>query len=150
MLEAGTPAPDFAVPDQDGTVVTLESLRGHWVAMWWYPMASTPGCTVQGGGFRDRTPEFEEAGAVVLGVSFDTVEAQKHFADDQGFPYRLLADTDRTMGMAYDADPSDNGFARRTTYLIDPEGTIVRTYDLRGEDLEAHAGVVLDDIRALS
>ena len=87
---------------------------------------------------------------MVLGVSFDTVEAQKHFADDQGFPYRLLADTDRTMGMAYGTDPSDNGFARRTTYLIDPEGTIVRTYDLRGEDLEAHAGVVLDDIRALS
>ena len=87
---------------------------------------------------------------MVLGVSFDTVEAQKHFADDQGFPYRLLADTDRTMGMAYDADPSDNGFARRTTYLIDPEGTIVCSYDLAGQDLETHSQTVLDVIRARS
>ena len=86
---------------------------------------------------------------MVMGASFDTVDAQKHFADDQGFPYRLLADTTKEVGQAYEVE-AEHGLPLRVTYLIDPEGTIVRTYDLRGEDLEAHAGVVLDDIRNLS
>ena len=87
---------------------------------------------------------------MVLGVSFDTVEAQKHFADDQGFPYRLLADVDKVMGTAYLADQPDKGYPRRISYLINPEGGIVRTYDLAGQDLAEHATAVLDDIRALS
>lgn len=86
---------------------------------------------------------------MVLGVSFDTVEAQKHFADDQGFPYRLLADTTKEVGQAYEVE-AEYGLPLRVTYLIDPEGTIMRVYDLEGQDLEAHAGVVLDDVRTLS
>ncbi len=85
-----------------------------------------------------------------MGASFDTVEAQKHFVDDQGFPYRLLADTTKAMGAAYGADQPDKPWPRRITYLIDPEGTIVRAYDLAGQDLEGHAQAVLDDIRVLS
>ncbi len=85
-----------------------------------------------------------------MGASFDDVEAQKHFADDQGFPYRLLADTTKEMGRAYGAEQEEKPWPRRITYLIDPEGTIARAYDLAGEDLEAHAQVVLDDIRELS
>jgi len=105
---------------------------------------------LQGGGFRDRTPEYEEVGAAVVGASFDTVEAQKQFADDQGFPYRLLADTTKEMGRAYGATQEEKPWPARITYLIDPEGTIVRAYDLAGQDLEVHAQVVLDDIRELS
>jgi peroxiredoxin len=86
---------------------------------------------------------------VVLGASFDTVEAQKHFADDQGFPYRLLADTTKEVGQAYEVE-AEHGLPLRVTYLIDPEGTIMRVYDLKGQDLEAHAGMVLDDVRTLS
>ncbi len=87
---------------------------------------------------------------MIVGASFDNVEAQKNFADEQGFPYRLLADTDKVMGAAYLADQPDKGYPRRISYLIDPEGTIVRTYDLAGQDLNEHASAVLEDIRALS
>jgi peroxiredoxin len=87
---------------------------------------------------------------VIVGASFDTVEAQKNFADGQGFPFRLLADTDKVMGTAYLAVQAGKGYPRRISYLIDPEGTIVRTYDLAGEDLNGHASTVLEDIRALS
>jgi len=86
---------------------------------------------------------------VIVGASFDTVEAQKHFADDQGFPYRLLADTTKEVGQAYGVE-AEHGLPLRVTYLIDPEGTIMRVYDLKGQDLEAHAGMVLDDVRTLS
>ncbi len=85
-----------------------------------------------------------------MGASFDTVEAQKHFADDQGFPYRLLADTEKAMGEAYDVVMPEHGLPERVTYLIDPDGIIVRSYDLTGQDKEAHAEAVLDDIRLLS
>ena len=87
---------------------------------------------------------------MIVGASFDTVEAQKNFADGQGFPFRLLADTDKVMGTAYLAVQADKGYPRRISYLIDPEGTIVRTYDLAGEDLNGHASTVLEDIQALS
>ena len=87
---------------------------------------------------------------MVVGASFDSVEAQKKFVDEEGFPYRLLADVDKVMGTAYLADQPDKGYPRRISYLIDPEGTIVRTYDLAGEDLNEHASTVLEDIRALS
>ena len=85
-----------------------------------------------------------------MGASFDTVEAQKHFADDQGFPYRLLADTEKVMGQAYEAVQPEKAYPRRITYLIDPEGTIAAAYDLAGQDLEAHAQTVLGDILAAS
>ena len=87
---------------------------------------------------------------MIVGASFDTVEAQKNFADEQGFPYRLLADSDKVMGTAYLVVQAEKGYPRRISYLIDPEGTIVRTYDLAGEDLNEHASTVLEDIRALS
>ena len=87
---------------------------------------------------------------MVVGASFDSVEAQKKFADEEGFPYRLLADVDKVMGTAYLADQPDKGYPRRISYLINPEGGIVRTYDLAGQALAEHATVVLDDIRVLS
>ena len=86
----------------------------------------------------------------MVGVSFDSVEAQKKFAGEEGFPYSLLADVDKVMGTAYMADQPDKGYPRRISYLINPEGGIVRTYDLAGQDLAEHATAVLDDIRALS
>mgnify|MGYP003962714677 FL=1 len=86
---------------------------------------------------------------MIVGASFDTVEAQKNFADEQGFGYRLLADTTKEVGQAYEVE-AEYGLPLRVTYLIDPEGTIMRVYDLKGQDLEAHAGMVLDDVRTLS
>ena len=87
---------------------------------------------------------------MIVGASFDTIDAQKHFAEEQGFPYALLADTTKALGQDYEVDQPDKGWPRRVTYLIDPAGTIVRTYDMAGQDLEVHAQEVLEDIRRLS
>jgi thioredoxin-dependent peroxiredoxin len=104
---------------------------------------------VEGQGFRDRTPEFEEANAVLLGVSFDPPEKNLAFAEGQGFPYRLLSDLDKSVGEAYEtkrapgeADPTR---PKRRTYLIDPHGVIRRAYRVR--DVTTHPDEVLQDLR---
>ena len=112
---------------------------------------------MQGGGFRDRTPEFEAANAVILGASFDAVDDQKTFADAESFPYPLLSDPDKAVGSQYDAVREEGepyfeyGLPRRVSYLINPAGEIAKAYDLADHpDLAAHAGEVLDDIAALA
>ncbi|MBQ91052.1 MAG: hypothetical protein CL441_06480 [Acidimicrobiaceae bacterium] len=110
---------------------------------------------MQGGGLRDRAPEFADANAVIVGASFDTVEEQKAFADSEGFPFALLSDPDRTMGEAYEASrPADDqlvAFPLRVSYLIAPDGTIAKAYDLNGsKTLGEHAGDLLADIAALA
>ena len=95
---------------------------------------------------------------MILGVSYDTVADQKKFADEEGFPYRLLSDSDKSMGAAYDAARQEGeqyyeyGIPRRISYLIDPEGRIAKAYDVEGDDLDlgGHADAVLADIRAAS
>ena len=111
---------------------------------------------MQGQGFRDRTPELTAANAVILGASFDSVNDQRRFAEAQAFPYQLLSDPDRSAGAAYDVvrQPGEQyaeaGLPRRISYLIDPEGRIVKAYDLAGQDLAAHAAEVLEEINARS
>jgi peroxiredoxin Q/BCP len=102
-------------------------------------------------GFRDRAPEFAETGAELLGASFDTPEENRAFAEQNGFPFRLLSDIDRTVGTAYETkrfpeEPSPE-FAKRRTYLIDPEGRIMKAYRVR--DIPAHPDEVLRDLREL-
>src|SRR5919198_3222454 len=106
---------------------------------------------MEGRGFRDRAPEFEDAGAEVLGVSFDPPEKNKGFAQKNGFPFRLLSDVDRKVGEAYEtkrapAEQSPQN-AKRRTYLIDPQGMIVRSY--RVTDIAGHPDQVLKDLREL-
>jgi peroxiredoxin Q/BCP len=107
---------------------------------------------VEGQGFRDRAPAFEEAGAEVLGISFDSPESNRAFAERYGFPYRLLSDEDRTVAEAYETKraPQERGAGspKRRTYLIDPEGMIRRAY--RVTDVEGHPGEVLADLQHLS
>src|SRR5207249_1684621 len=97
-------------------------------------------------------PQFDEAGATIVGISFDTPEENKAFADSQSFPYRLLSDVDRNVGEAYGAkkaaDDKWPDFAKRNTYLIDPEGTVRKTYEVT--DVAAHPDEVLEDIRSFS
>lgn len=106
---------------------------------------------MEGQGFRDRAPEFEEAGAEILGVSFDTPEANRAFAEKFGFPFRLLSDEDRSVGEAYETkrapEEASPEHPKRRSYLIDPDGVIRRAY--RVTDIEAHPGEVLEDLRAL-
>ena len=90
MLEVGNEAPEFSALDQDGNTLSLADFLGSWVLFWWYSKASTPGWTIQGQGRRDRASEFSNLGAVIVGASFDTVEEQKKFFEEQEFFTTLL------------------------------------------------------------
>jgi peroxiredoxin Q/BCP len=151
MPAEGSLAPPFSLPDQDGNTVSLTDLSGKWVVLWWYPKAATTGCTLEGQGFRDRSPEYEAQGAVIVGASFDTPVENKAFANSQGFPYRLLADEDRSVGEAYEvkkaADEQYIDFPRRRSFLIDPDGVLRKAYDVT--DVATHPQQVLDDLIAL-
>ncbi|CAB4943918.1 unannotated protein [freshwater metagenome] len=130
MIEQGQQAPDFTIPDQDGAPFTLSLLRGKHVVLYFYPKASTPGCTTQACGVRDHLPAYEEAGAVVLGVSPDPVKKVKKFHADQGLNFTLLADEDHAVCEAFGvwAEKSMYGKtymgAQRATFIIDPEGIV--------------------------
>ena len=130
MIEEGTAAPDFTLPDQDGEDVTLSELRGRPVVLYFYPKADTPGCTTQACGVRDHLPDYEQAGAVVLGVSPDPVGAVKKFHDKQGLNFTLLADADHAICDRYGAWVEKTNYGRtywgaqRCTFVIDPEGTV--------------------------
>jgi thioredoxin-dependent peroxiredoxin len=134
MIEPGRPAPDFTIPNQDGEPVTLSELRGRHVALYFYPKADTPGCTKQACGVRDRSAEYEEAGAVVLGVSPDPVADLRVFADKYGLPFTLLSDAGGEVAMRYGVwgERSIRGRRfwgnERTTFLIDPEGVVARVF----------------------
>ena len=130
MIDAGQPAPDFELPDQDGNPVRLSSLRGHLVVLYFYPKADTPGCTTQACGIRDHRADYDAVGATVLGVSPDPVKAVKKFHDKQGLNFTLLADEDHAVAEAYGvwAEKSMYGRtymgAQRATFLIDEQGVV--------------------------
>ncbi|MGN0708083.1 MAG: thioredoxin-dependent thiol peroxidase [Faecalibacterium sp.] len=132
MLEVGTKAPEFALPDQNGAVHRLSDYRGQKVVLYFYPKDSTAGCTKQACGFAERYPQFTERGAVVLGVSKDSVKSHKNFETKYSLPFTLLSDPDRTVIEAYDVWKEKKLYGKvsmglvRTTYLIDEEGIIVK------------------------
>lgn len=122
MLEVGTEAPEFTAKAHDGSTVRLSDFRGKKVLLWFYPKADTPGCTAEGCSLRDRFAEFDPDKIQVLGVSFDTVDDNRKFAEKFGFPYLLLCDPEAKIGAAYGA--GDSGFASRISYIIDEQGRI--------------------------
>jgi len=130
MLEIGENAPDFTLPDQDGSDVALSDLKGQTVVLYFYPKADTPGCTTQACGVRDHLPDYEGAGVRVLGVSPDPVKLVKKFHDKQSLNFTLLADEDHAVCDAYGvwAEKSMYGKtywgALRATFIIDASGTI--------------------------
>lgn len=124
MLAVGTVAPDFTGPTADGSPFTLSSLRGRPVVLYFYPKASTPGCTQEARGFTEHYPEFVRAGVAVVGVSVDSVEAQARFRDQCAIPYPLLADRDRSIARRYGV-LGLLGVAKRVTFFLDPDGRIV-------------------------
>ena len=135
MLSVGTTAPDFTLPDQNGNLHTLSDYRGKKVVLYFYPKDNTAGCTKQACGFRDFYPQFREKGAVVLGVSKDSVASHKRFEEKFGLPFTLLSDEDKAVLQAYDVWKEKMNYGKvtlgvvRTTYLIDEGGTIVRAMD---------------------
>ena len=135
MLEVGTKAPDFTLPDQNGDLHSLSVYRGKKVILYFYPKDNTPGCTKQACGFAERYPKFTEKGAVVLGISKDSVASHKKFEEKYGLPFTLLADPELVAIQAYDVWQEKKNYGKtymgvvRTTYLIDEEGKITKAFD---------------------
>ena len=135
MLEIGTKAPDFTLPDQNGNMHSLSEYRGKKVILYFYPKDNTPGCTKQACGFAERFPQFTEKGAVVLGISKDSVESHKKFEEKYGLPFTILSDPELVAIQAYDVWQEKKNYGKtymgvvRTTYLIDEKGKIVKAFD---------------------
>ncbi len=126
MPEPGDVAPDFTALSEDGSPFTLSSLRGKPVALYFFPKANTTGCTMETRAFADHYTELQAAGWSVVGVSVDSVQTQKRFADKCHAAFHLIADTDKSIARAYDV-LGFLGFARRVTFLIGPDGKIQET-----------------------
>jgi peroxiredoxin Q/BCP len=132
MLSPGDQAPDFELPDQHGDRVSLKDLRGKTVVLYFYPKADTSGCTIQACGVRDHRTDYEQAGAVVLGVSPDPVKAVDKFDQKYGLGFPLLADEDHKVAEAYGVWVEKSMYGRkymgneRTTFVIAPDGTITQ------------------------
>ncbi|MGH7915994.1 MAG: peroxiredoxin [Candidatus Binataceae bacterium] len=130
ILKAGGLAPDFTATTNEGKSLTLSSLRGHKVLLWFFPEAGTPGCTAEGCGFRDHREYYAENDVKVIGISFDSVEDNAAFARKYGFDFLLLSDTSRQIGIAYGAcDDPKSRYPERISFLIGEDGRIARVYD---------------------
>ncbi|WP_210495899.1 thioredoxin-dependent thiol peroxidase [Patulibacter sp. SYSU D01012] len=130
LPEPGQPAPDFTLPDETGTPVTLSEQRGSWVVLYFYPKASTPGCTTQACSIRDNRAEYERRGARVLGVSPDPVAKVAKFVEKEGLDFTLLADEDHAVCEQYGTWVEKSMYgkkywgASRSTIIVDPEGVV--------------------------
>ena len=135
MLSINTPAPDFELLDQNGEPCRLSDYRGQKVILYFYPKDMTSGCTKQACSFRDLMPQFREKGAVILGVSKDSVASHKKFEQAHGLPFPLLSDPELKVIQAYDVWKEKKNYGKvsmgvvRSTYLIDENGIIVRAFD---------------------
>ena len=135
MLEIGTLAPEFSLPDQNGELRNLSDYRGQKVVLYFYPKDMTSGCSKQACGFGELYPQFREKGAVVLGVSKDSVTSHKKFEEKYGLPFTLLSDPDKEVIRLYDVWKEKVNYGKvtmgvvRTTYLIDENGIIVKAMD---------------------
>lgn len=143
MLQPQTPAPSFFLQAQDQKTYTLEQFRGQYVLLYFYPKDDTPGCTKEACTIRDQFDEFQRLGVTVLGVSADSAESHKDFAEKYHLPFLLLADEAKETIKAYGADGLL--FTKRVSYLIDPQGTITNVYP--DVDPASHAGQILEDVR---
>jgi peroxiredoxin Q/BCP len=134
VLEPRTPAPEFTLPDQDGGEVTLSSLRGRTVVLYFYPRADTPGCTTQACGVRDHRAAYEAAGAVVVGISPDSVKAVRRFHDKHDLGFTLLADEDHAVAERYGVWVEKVRYGKkswgvqRATFIIDADGMIAQVF----------------------
>ncbi|HSB49440.1 MAG TPA: peroxiredoxin [Burkholderiales bacterium] len=146
---AGEPAPDFSLPDQDGRTRSLAEFRGKWLTLYFYPRDDTPGCTRQACAFRDDWSKLAALGAQVVGVSVDDIESHLDFAKEYKLPFPLLADKGGAVAARYGSlrDLGLIKFARRNTFLIDPQGRVARVY--LGADAAGNSREVVEDLERL-
>lgn len=146
-------APDFSLPDQAGEMHSLEDYQGKWVILYFYPKDMTPGCTVEACSFRDNEARLTRAGAVVLGVSADSVKRHEKFAKHEKLNFPILSDEGREVVKAYGAFGKKKFMGReyegifRNTYLIDPKGKIIKVYE--SVKPATHVEEILSDLAEL-
>ncbi len=152
MLEVGTKAPDFELPDQDGKMHKLSDYLGKKVILYFYPKDNTPGCTKQAIGYSERVETFGKQNVVILGISKDSVASHKKFEEKQELKIKILSDPEKTVIEAYDVWKEKKNYGKvsmgvvRTTYLIDQQGVIVKANDKvkAADDPEKMLQVVCD------
>jgi peroxiredoxin Q/BCP len=149
LPSVGQVAPTFTLPSQDGSQISLESFRGKWVVLYFYPKDMTPGCTIEAHNFQRDQAKFDAANAVILCVSLDTPDSHKQFCTKEGLTFRLLADPEHKVVDAYGSLGSFATFkiANRNTFLIDPQGRIVKVW--AKVDVSHHSEEVLAAIAEL-
>lgn len=127
---AGQPAPDFSLTTNEGHPASLKDYRGKWVVLYFYPKDFTSGCTLEARNFQQDLPKYEQAHAVILGVSVDTAESHKSFCAKEGLSFKLLSDSDAKVSAQYGSVMEYNGakLSARNTFIIDPEGKIAQTF----------------------
>ena len=143
MIQPGTPAPDFQIPDQNGETVSLSSFRGQKVVLYFYPRDNTPGCSREAAAYRDALPEFEALGVKVFGLSKDSSASHKRFADKYELPFTLLADTETAVLQDYGAWQEKKMYGKvsmgtvRSTVLIDENGVVEKVWPKAKPDTNA-------------
>jgi peroxiredoxin Q/BCP len=149
-LPAGAAAPSFTLPSQEDKPVSLSDYSGKWVVLYFYPKDQTSGCTLEAHNFQRDLAKYEASNAVVLGVSLDTVESHKAFCTKDSLSFKLLADPDHKAVDAYGVPVRAFGamhFAERTTFLISPDGIIVKAWTVK--DIASHSSEVLAEIQSM-
>jgi thioredoxin-dependent peroxiredoxin len=145
----GTAAPEFSLTTNEGKPASLKDFHGKWVVLYFYPKDFTSGCTMEARNFQKDLAKFEQANAVILGVSVDTAESHKDFCAKEGLNFKLLSDSDAAVSTKYGSIMEYNGakLSARNTFIIDPDGKIAKVYT--GVKPDVHSGEVLAELAKL-
>ncbi len=150
LPKAGAQAPGFSLPDQDEKLRTNADFRGKWLVLYFYPKDDTPGCTAQACAFRDDLQRLTALGAAIVGISVDDTQSHQAFAKKYSLPFPLLADAQGELARRYGSlrDLGLVRFARRNTFLIDPQGRVAKVY--LGANTSRNSREVIDDLKQLA
>src|SRR5271156_1043984 len=147
MPQPGQTAPDFTLPSQDGSKISLHDFRGKWVVLYFYPRDGTSGCTLEAHNFQRDIAKYQQLNAEIVGVSVDSADSHKDFCAKQGLHFKLLADTEKKVSQAYDSLVMIIHFSSRNTFLISPDGKIAKVW--LGVSPAKHSEEVLVALSAL-
>jgi peroxiredoxin Q/BCP len=150
LAPVGTAAPNFTLPSQDNSPVSLADYKGKWVVLYFYPKDKTSGCTIEAHNFQRDLDKYKALNAVVLGVSLDTPDSHKSFCTQESLTFKLLADPEHKVVDMYGVPVRNMGFikfAQRDTFLISPDGKVVKEWEVK--DVQAHSDEVLAAIQSM-